>query len=107
MLFTSGRFEKPDKAIAVASQLKEGLVDIFAVAIGGNPDLETLKQVVSRPIEPNIFMMSSADALRAQARALVKRVCDGGKVLSYIAILFFLLSTNHIQMHPEHPLCPC
>jgi len=63
----------------VAFQLKEKLVDIFAVAIGDNPEIDNIRKVVSRPIEQNIFMVSSPEALRVQARALVKRVCDGGK----------------------------
>jgi len=62
----------------VAFQLKEKLVDVFAVAIGDNPEIDNIRKIVSTPIEQNIFTVSSPEALRVQARALVKRVCDGG-----------------------------
>lgn len=62
----------------MAFQLKEKLIDVYAVAIGDNPEIDNLRSVVSKPLEDNIFMVSSPEALRAQARALVKRVCDGG-----------------------------
>ncbi|XP_048583307.1 uncharacterized protein LOC5512020 isoform X1 [Nematostella vectensis] len=87
VFFTTGQFDKPDTALAVAQQMKEELVDVYSVVIGDKPDLQTIRQLVSRPTEDNVFMMSSTDALRAQARALVKRVCDGAEKNLMVSIM--------------------
>ncbi|XP_048583231.1 uncharacterized protein LOC5507629 isoform X2 [Nematostella vectensis] len=77
VIFSTGRFENPLEASQEAYELRGEHVDVFAVPIGKNPDVGTIRDVVSLPTEKNIFMMTSAAALKPQLRALVSTICRG------------------------------
>lgn len=49
--------------------------------VGGQGDIATIRNVVSKKIENNAFITTSFDALRPQLRALTKAVCDGAEKL--------------------------
>lgn len=63
----------------MASKLRKKFVDVFAVPIGPNPDVRTLSKVVNKPVEKNVFMTTSFNALRPNLRALTKTICEGAQ----------------------------
>lgn len=77
VIFSQGIFQNSPQAINIASKLRQKFVDVFAVPIGSNADIPTLIKVVNRPIEKNIFMTTSFNALKPNLRALTKTICKG------------------------------
>jgi len=87
VLFTSGRFIDSQATIELSQKLKEQLIDVYAVPIGSDPDVESLENTVSSKSDDNIFMMSSTTALKPQLRALVNTICEGGECSFDLKIL--------------------
>lgn len=79
VIISQGKFKDGSRAINIASELRKKFVDVFAVPIGDSPDLKTLVKVVNKPIENNIFMTTSANALTPNARALTRTICQGAQ----------------------------
>ena len=79
VIITEGKFANSAEAVASASKLKNQSIDVFAVAVGPDPDVPTLKGIVSPKVENNVFMTTTYDALRPHRRALTDTVCEGGK----------------------------
>ena len=83
MIISHGRFYNSIKAITTATKIRQKAVDIFAVAIGPNADVPTLSKVVSRPVNKNVFMTTSYNALLPNLRSLTETICHGAqKVIS-------------------------
>ena len=79
VIISDGRFDDSAAAIEASSNLKQKFVDIYAVPVGDNPDIDTLKKLVSREVENNVFVTSSYNALEPHLRSLTKTVCEGGR----------------------------
>ncbi|EDO40322.1 predicted protein [Nematostella vectensis] len=77
VIIGSGQFQDPAVAIGLGAALKQNLVDVFAVPVGDNPDVATLRSFASPNVEKNVFMTSSHNALRPHVRAVTKAICDG------------------------------
>lgn len=83
-----GLFKNSIQAVVLANKLKQKAIDIFAVPIGPNADVDTITKVVSRPINNNVFMTTSYNALRPNVRALTKTICQGAqKVISELKLI--------------------
>ena len=78
VIIHDGRFQDAEAAVKASTALKEKFVDVFDVAVGSNPDVDTIERVVSREPYDNVFMTSSYNALDPNMRRLTQRVCEGG-----------------------------
>ena len=66
-------------ATQAAASLRQKFVNVYDVAVGTNPDVNTIQKVVSPEPYENAFMTSSYDALDPNLRRLTERVCEGGR----------------------------
>ena len=78
VLITEGKFVDPAAAERAAVQVRTKLADLFVVAIGDNPDVDSLVRMVSPPAEKNVFLASTPNALEANLRSLTDAICQGG-----------------------------
>lgn len=69
----------PVAAQEAALQIRSRPADLFIVAIGEDPDVSSLIQMASPPVENNVFMTTTPNALEAHLRALTDTVCKGGR----------------------------
>jgi hypothetical protein len=76
-----GTFDVKDmkKASSFANTLRSNLIDVFAVSIGNKVNYPALRSIVSKEVVNNVFTATSAYAIKAQLRQLVKTICDGGR----------------------------
>lgn len=78
-MITEGKFSDPGAAEEAAVQIRALPADLFVVAVGDDPDVDSLVTMVSPPVESNVFMTTTPNALRAHLRALTDTVCKGGR----------------------------
>lgn len=78
VLITEGKFADPAAAEKAAVQIRTKLADLFVVAIGDKPDVDSLVKMVSLPTERNVFLASTPNALQANLRGLTDAICKGG-----------------------------
>jgi hypothetical protein len=74
-----GKFSNPDTAARIAGELRQNLVDVFVMPVGYDPDVPSMKRVASRPVDNNIFMTTTPEALRPHLRSLTRRICEGAE----------------------------
>lgn len=84
----SGQFLESARAVALSAALKQNLVDVFSVPVGPKPDIATIRKFASPPVNNNVFITTSYDALRPHVRAVTKAICDGAiKIRSKFKLL--------------------
>lgn len=69
----------PVAAQEAALQIRSRPSDLFIVAIGEDPDVSSLVKMASPPVENNVFMTTTPNALQAHLRSLTDTVCKGGR----------------------------
>jgi len=79
VIVSPGTFSNPAAAIRLAGLLKLNQVDVFAVPVGKNPDVPTIRKVISKKQHKNAFITTSYRALRPHVRALTKTICEGAE----------------------------
>lgn len=67
-------------AVDAAIDIRAMPADLFVIAIGEDPDLDTLVQMVSPPAENNVFLATTSGGLRPSLRAITDTVCEGGRI---------------------------
>ena len=85
----------PVAAQEAALQIRSRPSDLFIVAIGEDPDVSSLVKMASPPVENNVFMTTTPNALQAHLRALTDTVCKGGRRGSQFLHIF--MNTNMVR----------
>lgn len=80
-------------AVDAAIDIRAMPADLFVIAIGEDPDLDTLVQMVSPPAENNVFLATTSGGLRPSLRAITDTVCEGGRIEMFRIIFRLPLKT--------------
>ena len=90
MLITEGRLSDAEGAVEAALKIRSKYVDVFIVAVGEDPDVGSLVKMVSPPVDNNVFMTTSYNALRSHLRAVTDTICKGGTLLHQCCVISWI-----------------